>query len=1005
MKTKVVPTFASVMRFMYSIQAKKRLFFIQPQGRARTELVRLRPRTELALLRPRTNDWLDSGNNKKALQEADKVLKKQPNFLCAKVLKGLALLRLGRNAECEHILASVVGEIPTDEATLQAITICYREMHQPEQICRVYENAVKVDPNNEELLSHLFMAHVRVGEYKKQQQAAMQLYKLKPKNPYYFWAVTSIVMQAHKSNDAMAQKVSLPLAEKMVAKFVAEGKIEVEAEVLLYLHILEMQEKYAEAQEVLNGPLASKILHQPQNFIALKRGLYYSKLKDWENMHQVYKTLIKEEPDNWNHYIEFVGAAMELAAQDADSNSLEEETAKFLEEVRETEVTNDSKNRGPHFALLQLALALSERGRSHRIEELCEKPSEILYKYVCKYGDKMCCFGDIVNFLQLITEQEVPQFLERVRALICLPENGVPEDILSIYRHLTWLQLQRYLGAQEKYTPEEHMEFANSLVSLYHHTAHLSADMATTDIRPNDGYLILASHSFMQALNRGCSDPTQILTMAAVLEHGSQVSKANFQLKLVLIHLYNLIGASNASHSVYERLDLKHIQLDTLSHVLALQALDSANYSVAGDIFAATLRFFMANYKDTSDPLISSYKYGSLTRIPEFVEFRERLSNSLHFATVTAEQMLLDLTLHVSSQVQLLEVIQQMDIDPTKDKVDWSALRDNRDLKVINSWEPKHGCLQESEREESFTAEVAMLKLRNLILRTIGAATKLTLITNNADQTSSNKENSGCMNGETSENGDYGLLKDLLAKLEKENELCNKYCDGKAPKYPLQGPDSPRVYLYMKGGFVPVIIKHVQLVQHICVGAQDVQGLDNLTRESVKQSSLSMEMLIGQHSSHLDAIITCSTEATPDVNSQALAFLSHLLQTVGVVCVLLGCCHHVLKPIKAAASKKKKKKKEGVAMPEVMSLFSGYVSSLSLQLQKWEKSISEVVKACQAASEAMQKSGHQLNITCELPDLDVSGVCEKVDRSAVVCLEKLGSAVTSKIKYLSSLKL
>lgn len=53
-------------------------------------------------------------------------------------------------------------------------------------------------------------------------------------------------------------------------------------------------------------------------------------------------------------------------------------------------------------------------------------------------------------------------------------------------------------------------------------------------------------------------------------------------------------------------------------------------------------------YFQTSDPLISSYKYGSLTRIPEFVEFRERLNNSLHFALVTAEQMLMDLTLDVS---------------------------------------------------------------------------------------------------------------------------------------------------------------------------------------------------------------------------------------------------------------------------------------------------------------------------------------------------------------------
>ena len=60
----------------------------------------------------------------------------------------------------------------------------------------MYENAHKVKPDNEEVLSSLFMAHVRLGNYKKQQQTAMTLHRLRPdKNPYYFWAVMSIVMQ------------------------------------------------------------------------------------------------------------------------------------------------------------------------------------------------------------------------------------------------------------------------------------------------------------------------------------------------------------------------------------------------------------------------------------------------------------------------------------------------------------------------------------------------------------------------------------------------------------------------------------------------------------------------------------------------------------------------------------------------------------------------------------------------------------------------------------------
>lgn len=39
------------------------------------------------------------------------------------------------------------------------------------------------------------MGYVRLGDYRKQQKTALALFKAKPKNPYYFWAVMSIVMQ------------------------------------------------------------------------------------------------------------------------------------------------------------------------------------------------------------------------------------------------------------------------------------------------------------------------------------------------------------------------------------------------------------------------------------------------------------------------------------------------------------------------------------------------------------------------------------------------------------------------------------------------------------------------------------------------------------------------------------------------------------------------------------------------------------------------------------------
>ena len=64
-----------------------------------------------------------------------------------------------------------------------------------QKIPEVYEAAVKKKPKNDELLSHLFMAYVRTEDYKKQQQTALALHKVVPSNPYYSWAVMSIVMQ------------------------------------------------------------------------------------------------------------------------------------------------------------------------------------------------------------------------------------------------------------------------------------------------------------------------------------------------------------------------------------------------------------------------------------------------------------------------------------------------------------------------------------------------------------------------------------------------------------------------------------------------------------------------------------------------------------------------------------------------------------------------------------------------------------------------------------------
>lgn len=161
----------------------------------------------------------------------------------------------------------------------------------------IYQNAAKKQPANEELLTQLFMAYVRINDYKSQQTVALQLYKAKPKNPYYFWAVMSVVLQAlrgpeSRDKDKQKSKVLLTLAQRMVDKIISSDKIEAEQEVQLYLNILEYQEKYDEALNFLQSQVCLEKF--PGAPISIKIEIF-KKLKHWTELRDLSQQLLEEE--------------------------------------------------------------------------------------------------------------------------------------------------------------------------------------------------------------------------------------------------------------------------------------------------------------------------------------------------------------------------------------------------------------------------------------------------------------------------------------------------------------------------------------------------------------------------------------------------------------------------------------------------------------------------------------------------------------------------------------
>ncbi|XP_054936225.1 N-alpha-acetyltransferase 25, NatB auxiliary subunit isoform X4 [Physeter macrocephalus] len=821
-------------------------------------------------------DYLDNGNNKMAIQQADKLLKKHKDLHCAKVLKAIGLQRTGKQEEAFTLAQEVAALEPTDDNSLQALTILYREMHRPELVTKLYEAAVKKVPNSEEYHSHLFMAYARVGEYKKMQQAGMALYKIVPKNPYYFWSVMSLIMQSISAQDEnLSKTMFLPLAERMVEKMVKEDKIEAEAEVELYYMILERLGKYQEALDVIRGKLGEAWTPPAEGEHSLEGEVHYSA----------------------------------------------EEAVRFIED----RITEESKNsrhlRGPHLAKLELIRRLRRQGFND--EYKLGDPEELMFQYFKKFGDKPCCFTDLKVFVDLLPATQCTKFINQLLGVVPLStptedKLALPADIRALQQHLCVVQLTRLLGLYHMMDKNQKLSVVRELMLRYQHGLEFGKSCLKTELQFSDYYCLLAVHVLID-IWRETGDETAVWQALTLLEEGLTHSPSNAQFKLLLVRIYCMLGAFEPVVDLYSSLDAKHIQHDTIGYLLTRYAESLGQYAAASQSCNFALRFFHSNQKDTSEYIIQAYKYGAFEKIPEFIAFRNRLNNSLHFAQVRTERMLLDLLLEANVSASLAESIKSMNLRPEEDDIPWEALRDNRDLNVFFSWDPKDRDVSEEHKKLSLEEETMWLRIRSLTLRLISGLPSL--------NHSVGPENSE----KTTENGvssRIDIFRLLLQQLEVALETGKRFIENDI-QYPFLGPVPTRMAGFFNSGCSQCQTSSFYLVSDIY--ELDINGLED-TMEIQDRVENSLKSLLEQLK---DVFSKCKGDLleVKDGNLKThptlLENLVFLVETISIILWVSSYCESVLRPYKLNLQKKKKKKKEtSIIMPPVFTSFQDYVTGL-----------------------------------------------------------------------------
>ncbi|KRT80486.1 hypothetical protein AMK59_8548 [Oryctes borbonicus] len=389
--------------------------------------------------------------------------------------------------------------------------------------------------------------------------------------------------------------------------------------------------------------------------------------------------------DKWNIWKEYINSVFELIqspsvvnnhAEPAENgqNDLDtiddtpEKAHEFICRLVENVTTdNGYLLRGPYLARFELCSKLMEKGID---TDLLGDTIELFIEYFRKFGHKPCCVSDLRTYLRLLDTEKKSELGSRLIKDVGISATSIPQSEQQMQRHICALQLSRLCGNHKDLTAE-HLNALVTALSLHYQHGYQTygQNLLPTDQGPSDPYALLAAHVLYDLAQQTQSSEHIVLALV-LLDNLLNNSPSNFHAKLLSVKLYHTLGGGIGAQTMYESLDVKHLQLDSLGYLHCGRLPCTGLLNLATNLYDTTLKFFSSNYKDSSDHLTFSYKFGSFQKLDEFMDFRERLNNSLHYTTIAVDGIMLCLM-----QCTTSEALYNLEISPKDNKISWETLR------------------------------------------------------------------------------------------------------------------------------------------------------------------------------------------------------------------------------------------------------------------------------------------------------------------------------------------
>ncbi|CAI7857888.1 unnamed protein product [Closterium sp. NIES-53] len=188
---------------------------------------------------------------------------------------------------------------------------------------------------------------------------------------------------------------------------------------------------------------------------------------------------------------------------------------------------------------------------------------------------------------------------------------------------------------------------AQHCVRLFLEASPLSAALDPREKGHADELLPVAASCLVEVYRRRQPEGVGYLIEAIlVLTYGASLRPFSPLFNTMLVSLYGLLGCPSLALASFQRLNAKHIQLDTLTHLVLPYLHQSASLADVSRLHADMCAFFNDHvWRDNADVSMEALRRGTFSKIREFAAFHHRLQHSHQRLLLSPNSLLLSLPL------------------------------------------------------------------------------------------------------------------------------------------------------------------------------------------------------------------------------------------------------------------------------------------------------------------------------------------------------------------------